>query len=231
MFIQFTEKQYNLFVHIMQVMQVFYGNDFSSICKEVGETYGAKKADIEKACAILTEANVTAPVFEMQNAAIKILGAALSATDIKTAVKDETPYTKLIEMDEPSWLQAADILDVYSRILMGQFGIIFESLDIAASYDYGKLRLLRLQAYHDARWSGVGVIEARELLIPQLKEMGVGWNGNFGISNPGLAYSSKLSYEMLKVIRYAYGKGDSTVLKVTDEPFLCTQGVTGIRAL
>lgn len=230
MFIQFTEKQYNLFVHIMQVMQVFYGNDFSSICKEVGETYGAKKADIEKAYMILTDIKVTGPVPAMQNAARKILNAALSAVDIKSAVKEENPYTKLIEMDEASWLQAADILDVYSRILMGQFSIIYESLDIANCYG-ADANEIRLQAYHDARWGGVGVIEARNLLIPQLKKMGVGWNGNFGISNPGLAYNSKLSYEMLKVIRYAYGKGDNTVLKVTDEPFLRAQGVAGIRAL
>lgn len=59
MFIQFTEKQYKLFVRIMQVMQVFYGNDFSSICKEVGEAYGAKKADIENAYTILTDVKVT----------------------------------------------------------------------------------------------------------------------------------------------------------------------------
>lgn len=228
MFIQFTEKQYKLFVRIMQVMQVFYGNDFSSICKEVGETYGAKKADIENAYTILTEVMVTGPVPTMQKAARKILDAALSAVDIKSEVKDENPYTRLIEMDEAGWLQAADILDVYSRILMGQFGIIYESLDIATSYGSDEIRL---QAYHDARWGGVGVIEARELLIPQLKALRIGWNGNFGISNPGLAYNSKLSYEMLKVIRYAYGKGDNTVLKVTGEPFLRAQGVAGIRAL
>lgn len=230
MFIQFTEKQYKLFVRIMQVMQVFYGNDFSSICKEVGEAYGAKKADIENAYTILTDVKVTGPVPAMQNAARKILNAALSAVDIKSAVKEENPYTRLIEMDEASWLQAADILDVYSRILMGQFSIIYESLDIANCYG-ADANEIRLQAYHDARWGGVGVIEARELLIPQLKKLGVGWNGNFGISKPGLAYDSKLSYEMLKVIRYAYGKGDNTVLKVTDEPFLRAQGVAGIRAL
>ena len=230
MFIQFTEKQYKLFVRIMQVMQVFYGNDCSSICQEVGEAYGAKKADIENAYTILTDVKVTGPVPAMKNAARKILNAALSAVDIKSAVKEENPYTRLIEMDEASWLQAADILDVYSRILMGQFSIIYESLDIANCYG-ADANEIRLQAYHDARWGGVGVIEARELLIPQLKKLGVGWNGNFGISNPGLAYDSKLSYEMLKVIRYAYGKGDNTVLKVTDEPFLRAQGVAGIRAL
>lgn len=161
MFIQFTEKQYKLFVRIMQVMQVFYGNDFSSICKEVGEAYGAKKADIENAYTILTDVKVTGPVPAMQNAARKILNAALSAVDIKSAVKEENPYTRLIEMDEASWLQAADILDVYSRILMGQFSIIYESLDIANCYG-ADANEIRLQAYHDARWGGVGVIEARE---------------------------------------------------------------------
>lgn len=230
MFIQFTEKQYKLFVRIMQIMQVFYGNDFSSICKEVGETYGAGQTDIEKTYTILTDVKVTGPVPAMQSAAKKILNAALSAVDIKSAVKEENPYTRLIEMDKTSWLQAADILDVYSRVLMGQFSIIYESLDVANCYGADASEI-RLQAYHDARWGGVGVIEARELLIPQLKKLGVGWNGNFGISNPGLAYNSKLSYEMLKVIRYAYGKGDNTVLKVTDEPFLRAQGVAGIRAL
>ena len=35
MIFEMTEKQYQLFLHIMQVMQTFYGNDFSSICKEV----------------------------------------------------------------------------------------------------------------------------------------------------------------------------------------------------
>ncbi len=69
------------------------------------------------------------------------------------------------------------------------------------------------QAYHDARWNGVGVIEARDLLIPQLKKIGVGSNGNFGISNAGLAYNSKLAYEILKTIRYAVEKRDSSVRK------------------
>lgn len=104
-------------------------------------------------------------------------------------------------------------------------------MDIAANYDYGKLRLLRLQAYHDARWNGVGVIEARDLLIPQLKKMGIGWNGNFGISNSELAYNSKLAYEILKAIRYVTESRDSSVLKVTDEPLPHVEGSFQIKAL
>ena len=115
-------------------------------------------------------------------------------------------------MDASSWKTLVDALDVYSRILMGQFSIIYEELDISGDDE------IHLRANHDARWYGVGVQEARDLLIPQLKKLGVGWNGNFGISNSELAYNSKLSYEILKTIRYACDGRDSIVLHVTDEP-------------
>ena len=55
MIFEMTEKQYQLFLHIMQVMQTFYGNDFSSICKEVGDAYGVHDADIEKAYTMFTD--------------------------------------------------------------------------------------------------------------------------------------------------------------------------------
>lgn len=74
-------------------------------------------------------------------------------------------------------------------------------------------------------------IETRDLLIPQLKKIGVGWNGNFGISNSGLAYNSKLAYEILKTIRYATEKRDSSVLKVTNEPLPRAEGSFQIKAL
>ena len=69
MIFEMTEKQYQLFLHIMQVMQTFYGNNFSSICKEVGDAYGVNDVDIEKAHMIFTDFKVTAPVPSMQNAA------------------------------------------------------------------------------------------------------------------------------------------------------------------
>ena len=128
-------------------------------------------------------------------------------------------------MDTLSWKVVADALDTYSRILMGQFGVIYEALDISGNDEQ------HLQAYHDARWNGVGIIETRDLLIPQLKKIGVGWNGNFGISNSGLAYNSKLAYEILKTIRYATEKRDSSVLKVTNEPLPRAEGSFQIRAL
>ena len=228
MYIDFTSKQYCLILRALAVMKPFYNNDFHAICKEVGEAYGVDEDAIMKACATLTAANVTAPVKEAYNNVSYTLAAI--ANDVEELNGDDT-YKYRVDLDVPCWNTVADVLDAYSRILMGQFGIIFESLDIAASYDYGKLRLLRLQAYHDARWSGVGVIEARDLLIPQLKKMRVGWNGNFGISNSELAYNSKLSYEILKAIRFATEKRDSSVLKVTDEPLPRVEGEWQITSL
>lgn len=223
MIFEMTEKQYRLLLRVMQVMQPFYGNDFSSICKEVGNAYGVSDADIEKAYTMFTDFKVTAPVPSMQNTAREIYQTALAA--IGTA-GNANPYMKRIDMNESTWIKAAAILDTYSRILMGQFSIIYEVLDIADTDNKPQL-----QAYHDARWGGVGISEARDLLIPQLRKLGVGWNGNFGISNAGLAYKSKLAYEMLKAILYACGQGDGTVLKVTDEPLMFAPEQSNIRAL
>lgn len=225
MIFEMTKKQYQLFLHVMQVMQTFYGNDFSSICKEVGDAYGVHDADIEKAYTMFTDFKVTALVPSMQNAAKEIYHTALSATNIEAENK-ENPYTKRIDMNESAWIKAAAILDAYSRILMGQFSIIYEVLDITDTDNKPQL-----QAYHDARWGGVGIAEARDLLIPQLRKLRVGWNGNFGISNAGLAYNSKLAYEMLKAILYACRQGDGTVLKVTDEPLMYAPGKSNIHAL
>lgn len=51
------------------------------------------------------------------------------------------------------------------------------------------------------------------------------------VSNSGLAYNSKLAYEILKTIRYATEKRDSSVLKVTNEPLPRAEGSFQIRAL
>lgn len=91
-------------------------------------------------------------------------------------------------------------------------------------------RLFSWATYH-APVAELAYAEARDLLIPQLRKLRVGWNGNFGISNAGLAYNSKLAYEMLKAILYACRQGDGTVLKVTDEPLMYAPGKSNIHAL
>lgn len=225
MFIDFTVKQFFCVSHALAIMISFYNNDFSSICKEVGESYGASDDDIKNACAILTAINVTAPVKKTYDKLMDIL---LNIHQNHEEIQEHernTQYKYRVTMDASSWKTLVDALDVYSRILMGQFSIIYEELDISGDDE------IHLRANHDARWYGVGVQEARDLLIPQLKKLGVGWNGNFGISNSELAYNSKLSYEILKTIRYACDGRDSIVLHVTDEPLPTVTGGKQIKAL
>ena len=225
MFIDFTVKQFFCVSHALAIMISFYNNDFSSICKEVGESYGASEDDIKNACAILTAINVTAPVKKTYDKLMDIL---LNIHQNHEEIQEHernTQYKYRVTMDASSWKTLVDALDVYSRILMGQFSIIYEELDIPGDDE------IHLRANHDARWYGVGVQEARDLLIPQLKKLGVGWNGNFGISNSELAYNSKLSYEILKTIRYACDGRDSIVLHITDEPLPIVTGGKQIKAL
>ncbi len=225
MLIDFTVKQFFCVSHALAIMISFYNNDFSSICKEVGESYGASADDIKNACAILTAINVTAPVKKTYDKLMDIL---LNIHQNHEEIQEHernTQYKYRVTMDASSWKTLVDALDVYSRILMGQFSIIYEELDISGDDE------IHLWANHDARWYGVGVQEARDLLIPQLKKLGVGWNGNFGISNSELAYNSKLSYEILKTIRYACDGRDSIVLHITDEPLPIVTGGKQIKAL
>lgn len=225
MFIDFTVKQFFCVSHALAIMIRFYNNDFSSICKEVGESYGASADDIKNACAILTTINVTAPVKKTHDKLMDILSNIHQNHEEIQEHERNTQYKYRVTMDASSWKTLVDALDVYSRILMGQFSIIYEELDISGDDE------IHLRANHDARWYGVGVQEARDLLIPQLKKLGVGWNGNFGISNSELAYNSKLSYEILKTIRYACDGRDSIVLHVTDEPLPTVTGGKQIKAL
>ena len=47
-----------------------------------------------------------------------------------------TQYKYRVTMDASSWKTLVDALDVYSRILMGQFSIIYEELDISGDDEY-----------------------------------------------------------------------------------------------
>ena len=105
-----------------------------------------------------------------------------------------------------------DALDTYSRVLMGQFSVIDEQLDIDSSNP-------RIQeAWASAKWNGSGVYEMRDLLIPDLIRMG--WNGSYGIASPDNRRDSKLAYEMLKRIR---NRRDDYILRVTDQPLIIVE--------
>lgn len=233
MLVHLTDKQYSLITHILEVMKPFYNNDFSSICKEVGTIYNATEEDIEKAQRIFSETKITAPVASMVNAIVFLRGKfVLDDNHVRLneldEIKNPEVYTHSVELEKSECRRLITILDTYSRILMGQFFIIYEQLDIAE--DNTGHELVE-RAFYDARWHGTGVSEARDLLIPPLKEMRLGWNGNFGISNSENAFNSKLSYELLKVLDKACNQSDSYVLKVTDEPLAKISGYNDIHSL
>lgn len=97
-------------------------------------------------------------------------------------------------------------MDMFSRIVMGQFHILFEAVDIEIS---DKPRAIHM--YHDVYWDGgYRVKEARDLLFPKIKKFG--WHGGFGISNPKVAEDSRLAYQISRALRREY------ILPVTQEP-------------
>ena len=116
MTIQLTEKHYALLIRVLEIMASFYGNDFASICKEVGETYGAGEDAIQESCSVLTAVNVTAPVPAMQETAERLLNIAKNPVILP---KNQAPYTKQIDIEEDDMIRLVSILDAYSRILMG----------------------------------------------------------------------------------------------------------------
>lgn len=101
MYIDFTSKQYFFILHALAVMITFYSNDFSSICKEVGEAYGASEADIASACAALTAVNVTAPVKSLSNKCSDILEDILHHA--RELPEKDAPYKYSIGLDTLSW--------------------------------------------------------------------------------------------------------------------------------
>lgn len=105
MYIDFTSKQYSFILHALTIMITFYSNDFSSICKEVGEAYGASEADIASACATLTAINVTAPVKSYSDKCSEILEDMLHHA--RELPEKDAPYKYSIGLDTPSWKAAA----------------------------------------------------------------------------------------------------------------------------
>ena len=214
MVVQFTAKHYDFLNHVFKVMKSFYNKNYTDICFEIGKTYGAPEEDIKKAIGIFDSLPITAPVPAMVNSIVFISRKVmLNKVDVT-----QEPYAYEVDLEEKEWRIVSTVLDTYSRLLMGQFFVIYEQLDIPdngveSNYD------LVLKANHDARWNGVGVAQTRDLLIPKLKEMRLGWNGNFGIANADNAYNSKLAYEMVKVLE-SCSRYECGMLKVTDEPLI-----------
>lgn len=211
-----TKKQYDLLVKIISIMKPFYRNDLHPLFTEIGHQYGVNDDAINAACDIFGSVPVTGAVPKYIKALEEIEQDVKQGKDIDVSIGKTVNiyhYVKQIEITGDTAFKRKvliDTLDAYSRILMGQFFIIYEQLDI--NTDNEDIQT----AWADAKWNGTGVQEMRTLLIPQMASFG--WNGSYGISSPDNRYESKLAYEMLKVIR---GDNAHDILKVTyDEPLI-----------
>lgn len=62
------------------------------------------------------------------------------------------------------------------------------------------------------------VRDIRNALIPAQSHMG--WNGNFGISNPDTSDKSKHAYEMCKATQYSGKFSPQYILRLTGQPLM-----------
>lgn len=211
-----TRKQYELLVKVIPIMREFFSNNIKPLFEEVAKEYGTEPA-IETACWFFESKPVTGPVEKYVKALTVIEDCVKKAEDIRihtTSEIETDPFVKKVFVpnttERPTNRDVLiEALDAYSRILMGQFFIIYEQLDINS--ENPKIQ----EAWASAKWRGTGVCEMRDMLIPDLTKMG--WNSSYGITNPQNPYDSKLSYEMLKRIR---DWKDDYILRVTDQPLI-----------
>lgn len=209
MLIRMTQNQKSCLESALRTMEPFYRNELEPLCIQIGHCYNIPDENIHLAAGIIKSLpkGVTSPIPQKTNElhvfSQKMLNGGM--------VQVNENWT--IELNDSEQRLLAHTLDVYSRLLMGQLHMIFEELDIDIP-DNPHL----LDFWRDARWNGAGgMIEVRNLLFPDLKSFG--WNGGYGISNPKVAFFSRLAYQMKKALL----NPNDFILPVTDEPPLTIQ--------
>lgn len=210
-----TEKQYDLLKRMLPIMKEFYNNNPQPLFAEVAQQYGATEDGADKAYNVFSEVSVTAPSPKRLNDTDILIAAvdAAKTVDIESPeVLKPSRFVKVIRFPQETKASLEDCLDTFSRVLMGQFYIIYEKLDMKPGNKHVE------ESYLDIRLTGIGVREMRDFLIPALKE--AGWNGSYGIAGKDNCYESKLAYEMLKVIRK---RRDDYILRITDQPLLIAE--------
>lgn len=221
MTIYLTRKQYDLLSKVFAIMIPFYKNNIRPLFEEVGKQYGTESA-VSDACGVFENVPVTGPVpkYVKELTSLQKQLEQAESINIKSAERDKaTSFAKKFTFqntNDGKYPTSKDILvdalDSYSRVLMGQFFIIYEQLDVNSENE-------EIQAaWSAAKWNGVGVLPMRDLLIPDLVKMG--WHGSFGIASSDNRYDSKLAYEMLKRIR---NRRDDYILRVTDQPLVVVE--------
>lgn len=207
-----TEKQYNLILEVLPLMAKFYRNDILPLFQYIAKEYDLMYEAAEKANNIVSGLHITAanPVKAMD------IDCLLSTWEQDYIPVQEAPFHFQIALNDRQRKLLAKTLDVFSRIVMGQLFILFETLDLPENIQDNEHAI---QTYHDVYWDGkCGAKEARDLLFPDIRHFG--WYGGYGISNPKVAESSRLAYQLARVLN----AGAGYILPVTDEPLakICT---------
>lgn len=199
-----TEKQYALVKRVLPVMAELYRNKTLPIFELIEAEYSSEKGTAAQAAALVEQLHITAPNMQKANDTERLLSVWVNDAD----VIQDGPYKFVIQLEDRQQKLLAKSLDAFSRIVMGQFFILFETLDISDSL---QTNLHAFQAYQDVYWGGLhGAKEMRDMLMPAIKQFG--WHGGYGISNPNVAECSRLAYQLSHAILREYA------LPVTAEP-------------
>ena len=210
-----TEKQYALVMRAVPAVRDFYDNNLGPLFSLVAEQYGVAEDDVKRANDIFCAVDVTAPCKGKVQGADVLFATMKEAKSINIASPEPnkpSPFVRFVDLSEPMVYSLLNILDIYCRVLIGQFGILYENLDVKDDDER------TLDAFSAAHWEGTGVMEMRNILIPSLRR--AGWNGGVGIASSEAPEGSKLAYEMLKRIKE---RGSGYILRLTDQPLMIVE--------
>lgn len=220
-----TDKQYELFQLAMAIMKDFYNAEFDSLCDRISQQYDTDPAAVAEAksyMADLKRQGVVVPVASAVDSAARFLTACKQAKKISLESPEQgkaTWYTHIVDIADSDRKNMCEILDNYSRILMGQFIIIFEYLDIPLEKD-------KYDIYYHYRREGGPILTARNLLFPSMNGHHYGWHSNLGISNDDTCADSKLAYEMYKALCcYGDRRMSQYILRLSSEPLMMISSV------
>ena len=199
-----TEKQYELVKKMLPLMEHLYKNDLVPLFKLIAEDYGDEAGAAEKAAAIINDMGITAP-----NIRKAMQLSSLSSTwKLEAHTIKNGPFVYTVELDDLEKRLLEKTLDVFSRIVMGQLHILFETMDMPENLQDNQHAV---EMYHDVYWDGLhGAKDARDLLFPAIKDFG--WHGGYGIASKEVAEDARLAYQLNRALCTNY------VLPVTDEP-------------
>ena len=201
-----TQKQHELVKRALANMEQLYQNNPAPLFHLISEWYKGGSEAATKAAEIISGL----PIVVANIPAAKKTKQLLMDWQKRTSPASEEGFEYAVELSDDQLAQLSKILDAFSRIMMGQLHILFETMDIPVAVDKNPHMM---QMYHDVYWEGLyGAKEAKDLLFPATKQFG--WNGGYGIANREVAEDSRLAYQIAKAIRNEYA------LPVTDEPLI-----------